>query len=576
MPLLYFLLYAVAAVAVVAAALALTAAAAAVLLAVTAAVLAIGALATAVFTVVHVVRAIGKTWVSVLRDDTHGYLRVAPPDPLPPGADPGYLSYYFGPAWRDYHLATSRGAQQTKERTITRTPGERKSVVDVLLFVWELPNELEIGPWLLAKFVLAGGLLGGLLGLLAGGAVAGTFLAVTTAVFALLLGTVVAVLMLVCGALRVVELGLLRLRGITVECPSCHRRIGVPVYECSNCQELHRRLVPGSLGVLVRTCRCREELPTLLVRGRSRLRAHCGHDDCRGVLPLGGLTVPTRHIPVVAGRVAGKTVHTMAAIADLRAQADGTGFAFGDEHTSTTFAQVEEQLQDVTTVPATLPTAPLRAATFFLGTDAQRRLIYLYDAAGENYQSSDRVSGLRFLGAAAGILLVVDPFALRPVRARMEDDDVVLPRYSTEPPGDILGRFTEGLREHGARVSRERITAPIAVVLTKCDVLVAGGPVRHPFEDLPTPERNDADEVGSGLRAARSAAVIRWLDEDAGEGGLVRQLNTHYATIAYFAVSALNAFGTAARASGRTGRPVANDAPSAPLRWLLDAGRGSG
>lgn len=569
MPLVNGILFVLAVVVVAAVAALLLGIALVLLLAAAAAAAVLGLVASAAFSLVFVVVAIWRTWVAVLGDDQQGHLRVAPPDPLPDGRDPAYLSYYFGPAWRDYALATSQGARQVKDRTVVRSASGRGSVLDHLVSVWEWPDGLELGPLLVSKFVLAGAFVGGLVGLALAGLVSAAFVGVTTAVFALLLGAVVAVLLLVCGALRGVELVLLWLRGITVECPSCHRRVGVPVYECPNCQELHRQLVPGSLGVLARTCRCREELPTLLVRGRSRLRAHCSHDSCRGVLPLGGLTVPTRHVPVVAGRVAGKTVHTMAAIAELRAQDDDAGFAFGDEHTTTTFAQVESQLQDLSSVPATLPTAPLRAATFFLGAGPDRRLLYLYDAAGERYQSSDRLAGLRFLGAAAGVLLVVDPFALATVRSRMLAGQVTLPAHSTDPPGDVLGRFTEGLREHGARTSGGRITTPVAVVLTKCDVLVDGGPVRHPFEDLP------ADGDGSTGRRTRSTAVRTWLDAEAGEGGLIRQLRTHYATIGYFAVSALDAFGTAPRTSGRTGRPVRNDSPSAPLRWLLDPTRGA-
>ena len=67
----------------------------------------------------------------------------------------------------------------------------------------------------------------------------------------------------------------------------------------------------------------------------------------------------------------------------------------------------------------------------------------------------------------------------------------------------------------------------------------------------------------------------RWLDADAGEGGLVRQLAADYTRISYFAVSALDAFGARERAGGRTKLLVRNDAPSAPLRWLLDGDRGS-
>ncbi len=550
--------------------LVLAAAAVALLLAVTGVAAVLGLAVTGGFTVAFVVWCVCRAWLSALRDDERGHLHVAPPDELPPGRDPGYRSYYFGPAWRDYARAATSGAAQARDRMVRRHDPKARSVLEMLLELWHWPDDLDIGPGVVAKIVTTGALLGGLVGLGIGGVVAGVFLAVTTATFALLLGVVVGGTLLVCGVLRGVELGLLRLRGITVECPSCQRRVGVPVYECPKCQALHRRLVPGPLGVLARTCRCGTLLPTVLVRGRSKLRAHCGHDSCQGVLPIDGLTVPTRHIPVVAGPAAGKTVHTMAAIADLRAQAEKVGLELADEHTTETFETVEEQLRDITSVPATLPTAPLRAATFFLGRGEQRRLVYLYDPAGERYRSGDRVSGLRFLGAAAGVLLVVDPFALVPVRKRMEDDGVALPAHSTEDPGDVAGRFTAGLREHGTATAGGRIALPVAVVLTKCDVLADGGPVRHPYDHAGL-----AEEDGEPSRAARSAAVRQWLDADAGEGGLVRQLATDYARVSYFAVSALDAFGAHERASGRTKLLVRNDAPSDPLRWLLDGDRRS-
>lgn len=552
----------------------LVAAAVALLLGVTGAAAVLGLAATGVFTVVFVAWRVCHAWLSALRDDEGGHLHVAPPDELPPGRDPGYRSYYFGPAWRDYARAARSGATQARDRMVRRNDPKAASVLELLLELWHWPDDFDIGPGIVAKIVTTGALLGGLLGLALGGIVAGVFLAVTTIAFALLLGAVVGGTLLVCGVLRGVELGLLRLRGITVECPSCHRRVGVPVYECPKCQELHRRLVPGSLGVLARTCRCGALLPTLLVQGRSMLRAHCGHDSCQGVLPLAGLTAPTRHIPVVAGPAAGKTVHTMAAIADLRAQGETVRLELADEHTTEQFRTVEEQLKDVAAVPATLPTAPLRAATFFVGTGERRRLVYLYDPAGERYRSGDRVSGLRFLGAAAGVLLVVDPFALVPVRKRMEADGIALPAHSTEDPGDVAGRFTAGLREHGAAVTGGRIALPVAVVVTKCDVLSDGGPVRHPYDDA---ELVDADAAGNDVpcRAERSAAVRRWLDADAGEGGLVRQLATDYMRVSYFAVSALDAFGAREWTGGRTKVRTHNDAPSAPLCWLLDGDGGS-
>ena len=111
-------------------------------------------------------------------------------------------------------------------------------------------------------------------------------------------------------------------------------------------------------------------------------------------------------------------------------------------------------------MPATLPSAPLRAATFYLGL-SPRKLVYLYDAAGENYQTSDRVSTLRFLGTTAGVLLIVDPFALTPIRKRLEDDGIVLPPHSAEPPSSVAGRLTQALREQRSLSADRRIDVPV-------------------------------------------------------------------------------------------------------------------
>lgn len=537
--------------------LVLVAGLAAVVLVVAAAVGLLAAVAVTAYTVGAVVVTVCRAGLGVLRDVERGHLLVAPPDPAPPGRDPGYRSYYFGPAWRDCADVLAESATVVRRRTLSLDRHDR-SVLGRIFDVWRLPDELDSWPAVGARILAGGGVLGGFAGLALGTAVVVVFLGITAVVFSVLLGALIGTTLAICGALRLVELAALRVRGITVECPSCHRRVGVPVYECPTCQELHHRLVPGSLGVFARTCRCRSELPTLLIKGRWRLRAHCSHTDCQGVLPIGVLTVPTRHVPVVAGKVAGKTVHTLAAVFDLQTADDG--FAFGDDRTKVAFATVEDQLRNIAAVPSTLPTTPLRAATFFTGTGSGRRLVYVYDAAGEHYQSSDRVASLRFLGSTAGLLFVVDPFSLGAVRRRMEADDVELPPHSTAPPDDVISRIADGLRERAVERHRDRFSVRVAVVLTKCDVLVGWGSVPHPYEML-----------AEGDRAARSAAVATWLDEVAGEGGLVRQLSNQYGEVGYFAVSALDVFGDAPHTSVRTGRPVGNDRPSAPLRWVLAA-----
>jgi hypothetical protein len=99
----------------------------------------------------------------------------------------------------------------------------------------------------------------------------------------------------------------------------------------------------------------------------------------------------------------------------------------------------------------------------------------------------------------------------------------------------------------------------VALVVTKCDALLAERSVRHPYDGLAA----DAD------RAARSDAVRAWLAEYGGDQ-ILAHLDSSYQRTGFFAVSGLDPFVASAHTSARTGVEVPNDEPAAPVRWLLD------
>lgn len=239
---------------------------------------------------------------------------------------------------------------------------------------------------------------------------------------------------------------------------------------------------------------------------------------------------------------------------------DGSaGFEFADPRARADYDHAKEGLHtaDFTGVAATAPELELRATTFYLDDPRPRRLVYMYDAAGETFETGDAVDRFRFIGSTAGVVLVVDPFALGSVRDALEKDELAAVRPSEVAPHEAAQRFAAGLRSDLRIDAGRRLKRPAAVVVTKADMLVTAG-LAHAYEDGPTG------------RGHRSDAVRSWLREQTDGVALVTSVEKSFAHVGYFAVSGLDAFGLVDHSSDRTGTDVRNDDVSEPLRWLLD------
>lgn len=516
------------------------------------------------------------------------HLRIEPP---PPGSglqrrDPAYRSYFFGPVFRDYSLAVHIAARRGWERAFAGSPATDPSEAAQLnsrssVAIWIFDAWASLGTSLqaeinLTKILAFGPMVGGIIGVCLGAAGAAVLATLVSLVFGLLLGLSLLATVMFAGMLRAAELTALQIRGVTLECSSCHRRAGSPAYRCPHCPAgnpaLHRRLIPGSLGVFSHVCRCGNALPTLLAKGKWKLPAYCQHEDCSKPLPVKGLTAPTFHVPVVAGRAAGKTVFMMAAVASLVSRAQSSDepadVEFADPKAKKEYSRVRSALEKAAFdgIGATLPEISVQAFTIYVGFEGshRRRLLYLYDAAGERYETSDGVATFRFLGHSEGIILIVDPFSFEAVRRVVKPDILASLRHSQADADEVFARFAQTLRENLRVRTDRKMDVPVAVVLTKCDGLLAASDVAHPYDEL-------GDAAGDlTKRTTRSDAVRDWLESVAGQRGLVAAVENTFGRCGYFAVSALDAFTVHARPSERTRAVICHDDTSAPFLWLLN------
>jgi Double-GTPase 2 len=440
---------------------------------------------------------------------------------VPPDGEPAYEQYLFGPAGADLRLVLTR---------IRR--GVRTDYGTALARTWE--RWWGRGFWAGAYGLLR------VYGILVGTLVGATLVVVVTAVQVVAAAVLAGAGLVAILGLRGVDAALLRLRGIRMTCPHCYRRIGYPAYRCPRCGAWHRDVRPGRYGVLRRRCRCDAALlPTLLLLGSHRLTAFCPHADCGVPLADATGTASELLLPIVGGQNAGKT-RLMTVIVRAMTMMDGgrAGLEFADRTTGHRISRLET---GVLAGDATAPTPPgerPRAYSMYLTRPepaAGRRLVHLFDSAGERFYESELLEQLRYLGTSRTFVFVIDPLSIDGVWDRLEAraQDRLAPLRSRRSPEFVFQQVLDSVE----RMSLDPKDARLAVVVTKADL------IRF-----------------AGISPPAPGAVEQWLD-DTGLDNLVRTVRHTFGPVRFFLTSAqLSADGEA------EGVPELVD-------WLLAAGR---
>ncbi|WP_026414949.1 TRAFAC clade GTPase domain-containing protein [Actinomadura oligospora] len=376
-----------------------------------------------------------------------------------PVAEPAvsYRTYLLGQAWRDWWTITRTVVPRvygTASRAITRL------------------TRLQFrGLWGFFTFPFW-------LALCAGIAVAAVPAAVFGLALTVLYGLVAAVGLAawsVCVlALAAVERGFMVYGRILQTCPHpfCYERIALPVYACPGCGARHPRLTPSAAGAFRHVCKCGTRLPTTVPLGRFRLAAYCPH--CEGRLPERIGRVRIEPLPFVGGPAAGKTTFMVLGIRALhtRARAAHGRLAFVERRHAEAYAAMVQVFNSGGRPAKTGPELPLATMLDIELPGRVRRILYLFDPAGEHYTGATEVESLRYLDHGEALLFVVDPFALPYVRHSLGESELHLIEESAgtseEDPADTLQRVLNELRTRPDRGRQKRI----GVIVTKLDLLV--------------------------------------------------------------------------------------------------------
>jgi hypothetical protein len=325
------------------------------------------------------------------------------------GREPAYKQYLFGQLWTDvrqigrlawrYQRKSLHNAFE--KRAKARFSPETETVDANVPFGVAYTVALALG------FTLATVVLGAVVALQA---------AASAALMLLCLGLIY--------LLRAVDTGLLQVRGIRITCsnPKDYGRVPYPSYKCKNCGAMHHDVRPGRYGVVERTCACGGTMPTLLMLGSHRMPGYC--PKCHEPLPPGSGEAPEIVLPVFGASNAGKTqlMVLLAQAAQERFERTGATVEPGDDYTRDWIKEQSKQLSSTGRPQKTgtelRPPYVLRMRT----GRRRRRTLKIFDVAGEIFDTSERIDGLRYATAARTFVFVLDPLAIGKFWASLDED----------------------------------------------------------------------------------------------------------------------------------------------------------
>jgi len=461
-------------------------------------------------------------------------------------AEPAIKSYFFGKGYRDL-WATIRDSW----RLNLETAGGHFNAAASLIpgDYWDKAKGIFLGTASVAVILF------------------GTaFFILASAVHVVVLVALLVTIYLAFSLVYLLERAVLLIKKYFTVCPICHEKFDLPEYFCPGCGAVHRRLIPSSYGILWRTCRCGTRLPATFFLKRGELRSRCS--KCEELLEQDHLESRKIFVPIVGGPAVGKSAFLYSAaqrLLDEEAGRLGLVASFAEAASEGDLARAKAALQTGRAPDKTVDTLP-RAFNIRLEGRGGRRLLYLYDPAGEAFNDTTDLILHRFQGFLSGMIFLIDPFSIRAVRAEYADQLSGLETAlnpSRLPVTDALSRVLVTMEEHFGLAKTGRLKSPVAVVLSKLDAFDLDDRLGEPAISRHITAASEPLDRARARDSVIRDQLVRWDQAD-----LVQQLETRFTRVAYFSCTALG------RMPDATGRPFEPQGIMEPLLWILgDADR---
>ncbi len=358
-------------------------------------------------------------------------------------------------------------------------------------------------------------------------------------------------------------------------CPTCKMPFQLPGYRCPSCGAIHYRLRPGRYGVLHHTCTCGQKLPCTWFGSdesdkdgrtfkRDELEAVCTNPAKPHAVE--GKETRAVCIPVAGGRSTGKTAFLNAvsyALTEQIAPARGISVSFPPGDSSAFHREVVADYAagevSMTVEPTDLSQPTSRALSFRLQSSAlvPPRTVHLMDVPGESFVANTEHERQVQYGIADGVVLMIDPMSIPLVgdanRHRLGMIDSA--GMGMESPDRVLAALIAKMQDASGTPAGQRLCTPLAIVLGKID---QAGLFRN-FDDAAARDLMARDPSVTSSNA--HDALCRRFFADNGMGNFLNAVESRFATVRYFACSAIGHV----RGTG----PYAPRDAMEPISWIL-------
>lgn len=284
--------------------------------------------------------------------------------------------------------------------------------------------------------------------------------------------------------LALIDFLLIHICRISYVCDFCHERYNNPIYICPTCNEKHFALKPNRYGGLHHKCTCGQVLPSsFLCRKNPR---HTLQSICPCCWKSGRETFiesdnsRTILIPIVGGESTGKTALITAYVKDLvsiRTPQHGLSVEFYNDDKQSMFNNMDsdykrETVQKTATITNTSASSVLAMSLYVYGKNLNpKRLIQLYDIAGETFVSQQEHEKQNQYARCDGIVLVIDPMSLPQAKSMWSENLATgdLGTISSAKLEDVMSALNNNLRTITNIDRKNKLSTPIAIVINKID-----------------------------------------------------------------------------------------------------------
>ncbi|TVY08367.1 TRAFAC clade GTPase domain-containing protein [Paenibacillus cremeus] len=319
-------------------------------------------------------------------------------------------------------------------------------------------------------------------------------------------------------------------------CPSCYIKMSFPSYMCGFCHKVHDDARPFFTHILYKKCNCSHKLPVSILSHRSTVNK-CICTSCR--TPIEAAENKPLCIPVIGGPSVGKTcfvTSTLNSYIEQMALPNSLQVKFASSSAAKQFKTLSDDMKK-----GILPPKTQRTKLFDMnlvisnGKFKVDRMLNIYDIAGENFGSSDKLAQYNYYGYSHGFVFLIDPFSIKAVAAEYrKQKDYKKVRTSITDLSDAFDILILNLEKYYGIKPDEIINKPCAVIINKLDAF----DLNYRIGSVAISALIDSDQRLS--RGEAENILCRKFLEDYGTAGFLMKLEHKFRHVQYFACSSIS------------------------------------